>query len=317
MSDQETQNTEPVVLPPSVAIEDIKDQDTFLLEGKHGNLWYQYRSSTLFVTFDNLATLDDPYPRMPWMHARVEELGYSLLGAQSFRKDWFRQPTTPAQIRALEERGFFKKFDRIVFMGASMGGFAALNFAPLVPETWVLAFSPQSTMNKAIAPFEQRFPYAVRNSNWEGMPFLDAAAAIPYIRRVALFYDPLDLEDKTHAKRLDGPNVQLLGCCNASHQAIRLVVKCDALTSMMQEFAETGILGSNFWKQMRARKGLRNWRRNLIANLEKRNHPLLVLRACNVMLAERKYFFAVKAKQKVLGEYPEFKALKKIMDMEQ
>ncbi len=295
----------PVILPPSVKLDDIADQDQFLLEGEHGNLWFERRSPTLFVTFDNLATLDEPYPRLPWMHKRVKDLAYSLLGVQSFRKDWFRQPTSSAQLRSLEENGFFEQFDRIIFMGASMGAFGALNFAPLVPNSWVLAFSAQSTMNQNIAPFEKRFPYAVKRSNWEGMPFLDAAAAIPYIRRVALFYDPLDAEDNSHAERLRGPNVQMLACGNSSHQAIRLVVKCDALPAMMQEFAETGELGTRFWKNMRARKQLRSWRRELVKNLENRNHPRLLVRACDFMLKENDYLFARKARAAVLKKHPE------------
>lgn len=297
----------PVTLPPSVKLADIDDQDEFLLEGEHGNLWFEHRSSTLFVTFDNLATLDEPYPRLPWMHTRVENLGYSLLGVQSFRKDWFRQPTSSAQLRALQERGFFDKFERIIFMGASMGAFAALNFAPLVPNSWVLAFSAQSTMNQTIAPFEKRFPYAVKRSNWEGMPFLDAAAAIPYIQRVALFYDPMEAPDKAHAARLNGPNVQMLACRNSSHQAIRLVVKCGALQDMMQEFAETGALGKRFWENMRARTTVRSWRRELVKNLEKGNHPKLLVSACDFMLKENDYLFARKARAEVLKKHPELK----------
>ena len=186
-----------------------------------------------------------------------------------------------------------------------MGAFGALNFAPLVPEAWVLAFSAQSTMNKVIAPFEQRFPYAVKRSNWEGMPFLDAAAAVPYIRKVALFYDPFEMEDKKHAERMAGPNVQLLPCSMSTHQAIRIVVKCDALPEMMQEFAETGRLGVNFWRRMRARKGLRPWRRSLVKNLQQRNHPKLLLRACDLMLAEQDYKFARDARKAVLAAHPE------------
>lgn len=298
-------NKPPVVLPPAVKLNDIKDQKTFLLEGEYGNLWFERRSPTLFVTFDNLATLNEPYPRIPWMAQRVEALGYSLLGVQSFRKDWFRQPTTSAQLRGLEERGFFKQFDRIIFMGTSMGAFGALNFAPIVPDAWVLAFSAQSTLNKTIAPFEQRYKYAFRKFNWDDIPFLDAAAAIPYIRRVALFFDPFVLEDSEHAKRLRGPNVQMLACPHSTHQAIRLVVKCDALPEMMKEYAETGVLGPEFWNRLRRRKEMRPWRRMLIKNLERRNRPKLLLQACNFMLAEKDYAFASDARKKVLKRYPE------------
>lgn len=288
-----------------MGVDKASSADHFLLEGVHGNLWFEYRSSTLFVTFDNLATLDDPYPRLPWMYARTETLNYSILGVQTFRKDWFRQPTSSAQIAALARTGFFERFDRVVFMGASMGAFAALNFAPLVAGAWVMVFSPQSTMNQSIAPFEKRFQYSVKRSNWEGMPFLDAAAAVPYISRVAMFYDPLEMEDKNHAIRLDGPNVQHLAFPCATHQAIRLVVKCDALPEMMQEFAETGRLGQMFFARMRARKDVRSWRRALIAQLEKRNHPALAARACDFILGDKHYAFAHEAQRRIFKQHPE------------
>lgn len=294
-----------LVLPPVMDVAAAARSDHFLLEGAHGNLWFEHRSSTLFITFDNLATLDDPYPRRPWMQDRVRKLGYSLLGAQSFEKDWFRHPTTPAQLAALAAAGFFDRFDRIVLMGASMGGFAALNFAPLIHGAWVLAFSPQSTMNRTIAPFEKRFQYSVRRSNWAGMPFLDAAAAVPYIPKIAMLYDPLEVEDKLHAERLDGPQVQRIPLLGATHQAIRLVIKCDALPEMMQEFAETGTLGPAFFARLRARRPIRAWRRAMIAALEKRNSPRRLLRACDYMLAEKHYAFAEAARDAVLQQHPD------------
>lgn len=296
-------------MPPSVGLDQVHDSDHFLLEGTHGNLWFKYRSPTLFVTFDNLATLDDPYPRMPWMYDRVEKLSYSILGVQSFQKDWFRQPSSPEQIASLAAQGFFSRFDRIVFMGASMGAFGALNFAPFVPGAWVLAFSPQSTMNRTIAPFEKRFQYAVKRSNWDSMPFLDAAAAVPYIPKIAMLYDPLEMEDFKHAARLDGPNVQRLAVPGSTHQAIRLVVKSDALPQMMREFAETGRLGAEFRQNMQARKQVRSWRRALVQQLENRNHPKLLFQVCVSFLAEKNYAFATEAKNKVLAEHPHLASL--------
>jgi hypothetical protein len=309
VADADHQEPKPELdIPPAAKLDEVCTRNRFLLEGEHGNLWFEYRSSTLFVTFDNLATLDAPYPRMPWMHDRVEMLGASLLGVQSFRKDWFRQPTTPMQIAGLVEQGFFERFDRIVFVGASMGAFAALNFAPLVRGAWVLAFSPQSTMNQRIAPFEKRFTFAVKRSDWGEMPFLDAAAAVPYIPKVALFYDPLEDEDKLHAARLAGPNVQTLPCLGSSHQAIRLVVKCDALPQMMNEFAQTGRLGYAFFNKMRARKQVRSWRKSIVEKLKKQNHPKLLLRTCDIFLAEKHYAFAQEARAKMLKDHPDLKA---------
>ncbi len=301
----------PVDLPPVTSVDGALRSDFCLIEGIEANLWFEYRSRVLYVTFDNLATLDDPYPRQPWMHARIRDLGYSILGVQSFRKDWYRQATAPAMIVALTKAGFFERFETVVMVGASMGGFAALNFAPLVPGARVLAFSPQSTMSKAIVPFERRFGFSVDRSNWTDMPFLDAAAAIPYLTHAMIIYDPFVPEDRAHAARLAAPNVTMVKTDHASHQAIRLVVKCDALSQLLRDYAETGRVGAEFWPKMRARRTLRSWRRSLVETLAQSAHPRLALRVCELFLAEENYLFATRARRDLLARYPELAVAKK------
>ncbi|NJM83644.1 MAG: hypothetical protein HC844_15290 [Tabrizicola sp.] len=245
--------------PPEMTLAAAVGARRFLVRGTHGNLWFEGGSDVLLVTFDNLATIDEGWPRGPWLGYRLGPLGHSLLGVQSHAKDWFRQPDAPAMLRGLEEGGFFRRFRRVVMIGASMGAFAALNFAPLIPEARVLAFSPQSTMNKVIAPFEARFPFAVRKSNWEGMPFLDAAAAIPYVRKVALLYDPFVPEDRAHAARLSGPNVQLLRVGHSTHEAVRVVIKSGALLPLVEALVAGDDIGRPFVPQPILVENGRSW----------------------------------------------------------
>lgn len=273
-----------ITLPPVLDLETAAGADHFLIIGDHANLWFEpRRSDVLIVSFDNLATIDEGWPRGPWLSRRLAPLGHSVLGVQSHAKDWFRQPTAPDLLRGLESRGFFRRFRRVVMVGASMGGFAALNFAPLIPEARVLAFSPQSTMNKDIAPFEARFPFAVRKSNWVGMPFLDAAAAIPYIRKVALVYDPFVPEDAAHAARMAGPNVQLLRAPFCTHEAIRVLIKSGALPGLIDELV-AGDVVTGFWSGFRARKSVPKWQKSLLGHAVARGHSRLALRAADAIL---------------------------------
>jgi hypothetical protein len=272
--------------PPDLAPDAAAAADRFLIRRDHASLWFEGRGDVLILSFDNLATIDEGWPRMPWAWRRLEPLGHSVLGVQSHAKDWFRQPDAPAMIRALEERGFFRRFRRVVLTGASMGGFAALNFAPLIPEARVLAFSAQSSMNKVIAPFEARFPFAVKRSNWEGMPFLDAAAAIPYIRRVALVYDPMVPEDRQHAARMAGPNVQLLRAPFCTHEAIRVVLKTETFAPLLQAMIADQPIGPAFWQAFRARRANTKWQRALLAAAANRGRHALVIRAAEAMLRQ-------------------------------
>lgn len=271
-------------VPPETALDEAAAAKRFLVRGDHANLWFEGRGDALVVSFDNLATIDEGWPRTPWAWSRLEPLGHSVLGVQSHAKDWFRQPTAPALLRGLEERGFFRRFRRVVLTGASMGGFAALNFAPLIPGAVVLAFSPQSTMNKAIAPFEQRFPFAVRKSNWEATPFLDAAAAVPYIRRAVILYDPFVPEDRAHAARLAGPNVQFLCAPFTTHEAIRVVLKSGTFPHLIDRLVAGDDVGREFWAAWRARRGVPKWQRALLAAAANRGRHALVLLAADAML---------------------------------
>jgi len=272
--------------------------DSFLLSGEHGSLWFEKRSSILLVTFDNLASLSEGYPRLPWMYNRIEQLGYSVLGVQTFKKDWFRNPSSAQQIKDLADCGFFNRFDRVVFIGASMGGFGALCFAPLVTGSWVLAFSPQSTLNRSIAPFETRFHRAFRKTNWDDEPFLDSAKEVSKIENVTIIYDSLDSSDRQHADRLDGSNVQRVPIPCSTHKAIRLIAKSGALNETLREFAETGRLGKDFRKNMQVRKSIRAWRRELIRQLEQREHRQLLVKICHRFLSEKDYGFARAALKK-------------------
>lgn len=275
----------PVIdVPPEMGLEAAARAERFLIRGEHANLWFEGQGDALVVSFDNLATIDEGWPRGPWAWKRLQPMGHSVLGVQSHAKDWFRQPTAPALLRGLEERGFFRRFRRVVLTGASMGGFAALNFAPLIPEARVLAFSPQTSMNKVIAPFEARFPYSVKRSNWEGMPFLDAAAAVPYVRRAVVLYDPLVPEDRAHAARLVGPNVQLLRAPFTTHEAIRVVLKTGTFPLLIDALIDGDTVGPAFWAAFRARRGVTKWQRALLAEAANRGRHGLVIRAADAML---------------------------------
>jgi hypothetical protein len=274
----------PLDVPPEMRLEAAAGAGRFLIKGDYANLWFEGLGDALVISFDNLATIDEGWPRGPWAWKRLEPMGHSVLGVQSHAKDWFRQPTAPALIRGLEEQGFFRRFRRVVMTGASMGGFAALNFAPLIPEARVLVFSPQSTMNKVIAPFEQRFPYAVKRSNWDGMPFLDAAAAVPYIRRVVVIYDPMVPEDSAHAARLAGANVQLLRAPFCTHEAIRVILKTGTFPLLINALIEGEGAGPEFWKALRARRTVTKWQRAILAAAANKGRRQLVVRATDVML---------------------------------
>lgn len=273
-----------LILPPEVALADARPDARFLVMGAGANLWFERGSDVLIISFDNLATIDEGWPRGPWLGRRLGPMGHSILGVQSHAKDWFRSPAAPQMLRTLTAQGFFDRFSRIVMIGASMGGFAALNFAPLVPRARVIALSAQTSMNKIVAPFEARFPFAVRKSNWDGMPFLDAAAAVPYIPAAALLFDPLTPEDCQHAARMTGDHLHKIKLPHATHEAIRVVIKSGALPVLINDMIAGDRVSAAFWAAYRGRKSVPKWQKSILLTALARNHPRLALRAANQVL---------------------------------
>lgn len=255
-------------------------------------LWFQPGSRQLVVSFDNLATVDDAYPRPPWLLARLQAEGYAVLGIQTFAKDWYRNPDAAPLVQSLAATGFFARFERVVFIGASMGAFAAINLASLVPGATVIAFSPQSTMSTAIAPFERRFGWAVRKGDWTTPAFLDARDAVPDVARIILLYDGRVPEDLAHARRLTAPNVQALRVDHSTHEAVRVVMKCGALPPLLADVMRTGQAGPAFWQAMRARRTVRKWARALMETVVADAHPARIRATATALLRQEDYLFA-------------------------
>lgn len=264
-------------LPDEVTPETTSGLDRFRVLGERSALWYEgkpgEKGKYLVISFDNLATINEGWPRMPWMHWRIAQLGYSNLGVQSFAKDWFRLTDAADLLARLQKSGFFDQFERVVLIGASMGGFAALNYAQLIPNSTVLAFSAQSTMSQTITPFERRFPFAVRKSNWVDEPYLDASLAVPHLRNAFLFYDPRVPEDAAHAKRMIHPNVEQVKCAFCTHEAIRVIILSKAIFPLLQGVVEENRITPAFWKAYRARRNVRKWARGFLDELPIDTHP--------------------------------------------
>lgn len=281
-----------MTLPPVMALDQAGPASAFRVVADKAALWFEPGGRHLIVSFDNLATVDDPYPRVPWLGWRIAQMGHALLGVQTFAKDWYRNADAEPLIRGLQATGFFAQFDRVIFIGASMGAFGAINLATLVPGAAVIAASPQSTMQADIAPFEARFPWAVRHSDWTTTAFLDAALSARHLERVVLLYDGTVPEDRLHALRLKGPNVQMLRIDDCTHEAIRVVLKCDALAPLIAEVIATGCAGDGFWHAMHGRRTVRKWARTFMTRVVADGHPARIRAVANRLLTDGGYLFA-------------------------
>jgi hypothetical protein len=223
----------------------------------------------LVVSFDNLSQAGNPNTaREPWAQKFCADRGYSQLGVYAQSSTWFRNADLIAHLNGLRDAGFFKRFEAVSFVGTSMGAFGAVSFSSLAPGATVVAFSPQTSLDEAKVPWEKRFAKG-RAADWS-LPYSDAAEHTATASKIYLIYDPFHAGDRAHVARLSGDNLIHLKGFGLGHKSALVLNRMDALKSVM-EGGITGTLSEpEFYKTIRARKGIYLYRKTIEGYLEAR-----------------------------------------------
>lgn len=228
----------------------------------------------LVVTFDNLSNVNDLSPeREPWAYKFVRENGCSHLSVMARRKDWYRCPQLIGHLEKLAEDGVFAGFDKVFFTGTSMGGFAALAFASLAPGATVISFNPQTTLDAALVPWEERFGMG-RARDWS-LPYSDCAYEIDEVETAFVFYDPFFTPDRRHVERLEGGNVIRLKTWCSGHYSPVFLRRAGLLKPIMQHALDGTLTAGVFYRLYRERRMLPWYRKALQTNLQERGHGRL------------------------------------------
>jgi len=250
-------------------------------------LQHSFRGSkVLYVGFDSLGDVrSHDRNRDPWGYSFAEKNGWSSLGVLSYRPNWFRIPRLYDELTRLAQDGFFERFQKVIFSGTSMGGYAACAFSSLSPGSTVIAFSPQSTLDPATSDWDRRYPSGSA-ADWSG-PYAEAGNELLRARRSWIIYDPSVEEDNRHAERLRGPTTTLLRARYADHFSAQYLRQTGVLSSFVRECISDEMTESRFYELYRA---ARNYRRYLTGltqkvclspNLERRKRVAEILRRRN------------------------------------
>lgn len=245
--------------------------------GTHSFLFVPRSADTLVVTFDNLdIAMTKREERRPWGYEFIEKQGWSMLGVMAGGWTWYRDHWVHAEFDRLRDEGFFARFRRVVFYGASMGGYAACAFAPACPGADVVAISPQSTLDKALVPWETRYR-AAWGYDYAG-PYGDGATASAAAGRVFLFYDPYARLDAAHAARFTGANVEKLRVPLVGHRLGTALQQMGILTPVILAALDGRLTPLAFYRQLRARHTLPRYQWELFQRALDRGRPGLARR---------------------------------------
>jgi hypothetical protein len=229
---------------------------------RHSLMFVRRPVNRLLVTFDNLSNVNDSSAmREPWAFKFAQDANISHLGVMAHVADWYRDGDLIARFEKLRDEGFFDGYDRVVFAGVSMGGYAAIAFGGLVPGAHVVSVNPQSTLDTELVPWESRYEGG-RRQDWT-LPLSDAAALTAGLGRVNIFYDPYHALDKQHVGRFSGDNIRVFHCRHSDHKTAVFLRKIGALKPVMQAAIFGDLDAAEFYRLYRARRDLR-WYKNQV-----------------------------------------------------
>jgi hypothetical protein len=244
--------------------------------GDHAMLFIK-RSDTLVVTFDNLdLAMEKREDKRPWGFAFIEKQGWSMLGVTAAGWTWFRDPWVYDQFDDLKKKGFFKRFKRVVFYGASMGGYGACAFAAACPGADVVAISPQSTLDKTLVPFETRYKTAW-DRDFSGK-YGDAAKVSSSAGRVTLLFDPYEPLDAGHVARFTAKNVVKLRAPLLGHRLGSSLQQMGILSPIVLAALNGTLTEAEFYQKLRARKQFGRYQKELFKRALDKGHPDLARR---------------------------------------
>lgn len=256
------------------------------LGGDHTALFLQ-GGDTLIVTFENLDhVFENDAEKMPWGYGFVTKRGWSLLGMMAHDWTWYRDDAVYDFFDRLKDDGFFDQFERVVFYGASMGGYAAAAFSAACPGSTVVVISPQATLSRADASWETRYRKAWKKdfSNRYGY----APEMVETAEKVCLFFDPTSTLDAMHAALFRGENVVKFRCRYFGHRIASMWTRLGVLKPIVEGAIAGSLTEASFYGLLRSRRDNPRYQREMLERLEKKGRPWMVIQYCEAILARRR-----------------------------
>jgi hypothetical protein len=245
---------------------------------------YLKGDSTLVVSFDNLDDArQDVGERMPWGSQFISSRGWSSLGIGAHGWTWYRDDAVLDFFDELRDTGFFDQFERVVFYGTSMAGYAATVFSAAAPGAKVIAMNPQATLERRITSgWETRYHKSWRqdfSGRYSYGPEQSAAADVVY-----LFFDPYVAEDAMHAALYQGDNVIKIRCRHFGHGLTSAFNQMGILKDTVEACVNERPTARDIYKLMTARKQTPRYQKAVLKKLQSMKRPLLTYRFCKYVL---------------------------------
>lgn len=264
---------------------ELTEEDGYLepMGPRHHALFLE-RGPTLLVTFEEAgAVRARPEGGMPTGFALALAQGWSHFAAMAEGATWFRDPAVFRHFDRMIDEAFFDGYDRVLFYGAGMGGYAAAAFSVAAPGATVLAVCPRATLDPGVAGWDPRHRGARR------LDFTDRYGYAPEMIDAAggafIVYDPAERLDAMHAalfhKRWTTP-------LRARWMGTRLdlvLERIEALDDLLLAAMEGRLTPALFARAIRNRRRFNPYLRHMLALANEAGKPARETMICRSVTA--------------------------------
>lgn len=242
---------------------------------RHAAVFADNGSRVLLVSFEGLGHIRaGTADGLPLGFDLAEPRGWSHLGLIARRETWFRSPHIWRFFDRQIDSGFFEEFDRVIFYGAGMAGYAAAAFSVAAPGATVIAVAPQATLSPERARWDERFRDKRAKdftSRYGYAPAMLEAAGAAFI-----VHDPAEREDAMHAALFGGDHVHHILYRRGGAGAIDADFRAMGVLDRVFEDAALGALAPiSFHAALRRRREHTPWLRAAMGRVMAADRPYL------------------------------------------
>ncbi|MCK8464778.1 phosphoadenosine phosphosulfate reductase [Aliiroseovarius sp. S1339] len=231
--------------------------------------------STLIVTFETLEDIRETAPlQEPLGWNLVRENNWSNLCILAHKKTWFRDRAVYGYFDRLIEDGFFEEFEKVVFYGVGMCGYAAAAFSVVAPDVTVISVQPQATLDPDRVDFDRRFPEA-QQRDFKGR-YDYAPEMTEMAQAVFVLFDPAIIEDTVHAALFRGDHIHRIRCRRFGNSLPKALFAMGVTQTLVDQAAKDALTEHDCYRALRVRRRYLPYLRKLLKGAEARAKPQLI-----------------------------------------
>jgi hypothetical protein len=250
----------------------------------HSVVFVDGDASVLFVSFETRGGIRSFNGNgLPLGFGLPDARGWSHLSLVSTSDTWFRSRHVWGYVDRLVDDGFFEDFDRVIFYGAGMCGYAAAAYSVAAPGATVIVIAPQATLDPGLTEWDDRFTHMRRTDFTRRYGY--APDMIEAADRAFIVYDPGEELDAMHATLFARPNVERIRYRRGGPGAIDADLRAMGVFETVIDAAAEGTLDRmTFLRALRERRRHLPYLRALLSRVQVEDRPWLTVLLCRAVL---------------------------------